>query len=404
MLYMTDFLERQLASFEELPFGVLDATALSQIAMVHAKDTMPSLPGKRPRAGLRTLFGRHDAQPPVHFIDMLRAEHFATMFASLLDPDKAKEALFGVAASPRYRAMLALNYQDVFDASRQVQFAAMTFVYKDLFTCVSFRGTDTSRVGWREDFNMAFTMPVPAQDLAQQYLESVAAQKHLPGPLYVVGHSKGGNLAEYAALRCAPHVQERIAHVYNLDGPGFKAGTFTQADYKPLAGKLTKIVPEESLVGIMLDSDAPVHVAVSDATGLEQHSAFTWQVNDELTDFVYLPGLPESTQVTARTLHAWLSEYDDAEREKMVDAFFEAIEVSHAHNPVDFLRGGTKGLSLLLEASRKLDKPDRDVLLSAARSFVKALSQNAHGTLGAAASAVTNIADRLAPHHLEQNE
>lgn len=397
MLYMTDFLEKQLASFEDLPFGVLDATALSQVAMVHAKDTMPPLPGKKPHAGLRTIFDRHAEKPPIHFIDMLRAEYFPTMFANLLSPTKAKEALFGVAASPRYRDMLALDYQDVFNTARQVQFAAMTFTYKDLFTCVSFRGTDTSCVGWREDFNMAFTMPVPAQDLALQYLEAVAAQRHLPKPLYVVGHSKGGNLAEYAALCCSPQVQERIAHVYNLDGPGFKAGTFTQADYAPLAGKLTKVVPEESLVGIMLESEAPAHVAKSNASGLDQHSAFTWQVNDELTDFVYLPSLPKATQVTAKTLHAWLSDYDDEQREQIVDAFFKAVQASGAENPVEILNGGSKGLSLLLEASRKVDRADRTVLLTAARSFVKALSQYADGTLGFAASAMSNIADKLAP-------
>ena len=114
---------------------------------------------------------------------MLQAEHYPTMFSNLLDPAKAVEALFGIAASPRFRDMTALNYQDVFDVERQVQFAAMTFVYKNMFTCVSFRGTDTSTVGWREDFNMAFTMPVPAQGLALEYLETVAAQTHLPKKL-----------------------------------------------------------------------------------------------------------------------------------------------------------------------------------------------------------------------------
>lgn len=395
MPYMTDFLEKQLSTFEELPFGVLDAAALSQIAMIQAADTVPPLPERTPGTGLRALFAKRP-DSGIRFVDMLKAEHFPAMFAHLLSPDKARANLFGVAASPRFRKMRALNYQNVFDTARQVQFGAMTFVYEDLFTCVAFRGTDTSRVGWREDFNMAFTMPVPAQDLALDYLRAVAAQGHLPRQLYVVGHSKGGNLAEYAALRCTASVQDRIVHVFNLDGPGFKAGTFDATDYGPLAGKLTKVVPEESLVGIMLDSQAPTLVAMSGARGLDQHSAFTWQVNDELTDFVYLPELPKATQVIAKTLHTWLSGYDDEQRERIVDAFFKAVEVSGAQNPVEILNGGAKGIALLRTASRKLDRTDRDVLLSAARSFVRALSQNADGALGAAASAMTGIADRLA--------
>lgn len=395
MLHVTDYLARQFAPFEDMPLCALDATVLSQVAMIHAKETVPSLPNKNARKGLHAL-----ARPRprgIAFSQMLQAEHYSTMFSNLLDPAKAVEALFGVAASPRFRDMSALNYQSVFDAERQVQFAAMTFVYKNMFICVSFRGTDTSTVGWREDFNMAFTMPVPAQDLALEYLEAVAAQAHLPKKLYVVGHSKGGNLAEYAALRCSKRVQDRIERVYNLDGPGFKAGTFTPDDYAPLRGKLVKIVPEESLVGIMLESEAPVFIAMSSASGLDQHSAFTWEVDEELADFVYLPKLPEATKATARTLHAWLSGYDDAEREEIVDAFFQAIEVSHAQNPIDILNGGPRGLSLILEASRKIDRPTRRTLVSAARSFVKALSENAGGSLGAAAGAVTNLADRIAP-------
>lgn len=395
MLHVTDYLARQFAPFEEMPFCALDATVLSQVAMIHAKETVPSLPSENARKGLHAL--TRPRPRGIAFSQMLQAEHYSTMFSNLLNPAKAVEALFGIAASPRFRDMSALNYQSVFDAERQVQFAAMTFVYKNMFTCVSFRGTDTSTVGWREDFNMAFTMPVPAQDLALEYLEAVAAQAHLPKKLYVVGHSKGGNLAEYAALRCSKRVQDRIERVYNLDGPGFKAGTFTPDDYAPLRGKLVKIVPEESLVGIMLESETPVFIAMSSASGLDQHSAFTWEVDEELADFVYLPKLPEATKATARTLHAWLSGYDDAEREEIVDAFFQAIEVSHAQNPIDILDGGPRGLSLILEASRKIDRPTRRTLVSAARSFVKALSENAGGSLGAAAGAVTNLADRIAP-------
>ena len=147
----------------------------------------------------------------------------------------------------------------------------------------------------------------------------------------------------------------------------------------------------------MLESEAPVFIAMSSARGLDQHSAFTWEINEELSDFVYLPKLPEATKATARTLHAWLSGYDDAEREEIVDAFFQAIEVSHAQNPIDILNGGARGLSLILEASRKIDRPTRRILVSAARSFVKALSENTDGSLGAAAGAITDLANRIAP-------
>ena len=46
----------------------------------------------------------------------------------------------------------------------------------------------------------------------------------------------------------------------------------------------------------MLESEAPVYVAMSSASGLDQHSAFTWEVDEEFADFVYLPNLPESDE------------------------------------------------------------------------------------------------------------
>lgn len=394
MLHMIDFLSHQFASFEELPFCSLDAAALSQIAMVKLEDTVPPLPAQEEREGLLSKL-RHDAWRPVHLIDSLKAEHYDTMFADLLSPDNAKAALLGVAASPRYREMVALDYQSIFDERNQNQFGAIAFACEDRFTCIAFRGTDTSLTGWREDFNMAFAMPVPAQDQALEYLEAVAAQKQLPQPLYVVGHSKGGNLAEYAALSCSDKVRSRIEHVYNLDGPGFKKGTFTSDDYERLSGRITKIIPEDSMVGILLYSDAPTHVAATEAKGLDAHSAFTWQVNDEMDGFAHAKGVVPSTKALAITLHEWLAGYDDAQREEMTDAFFDALEVTGAKNPVEFLAGGAHGLSLLLQAARKLDKHERVVLLRAARSFVDELSKNAKGSLGIAASAASSIVDRI---------
>lgn len=153
-----------------------------------------------------------------------------------------------------------------------MQFAATTYVCPGHFAYVGFRGTDTTLTGWREDFNMAYRAPVEAQVLAARYLAAVAADSRLPETLLVGGHSKGGNLAEYAALTAAPEVQQRIARLYNHDGPGFKAGLFTAADYEPLAGRMTKQVPADSMVGILMGSFMPVEVV--QATGARLRAAF----------------------------------------------------------------------------------------------------------------------------------
>lgn len=163
-----------------------------------------------------------------HFTDLLRAERYHDMFTGLI-PGRVKENLLALAASPRFRDMELRDYQSIFDEEQQVQFAAVTFVYKDQFAFVGFRGTDTSVTGWRENFNMAYTSPVPAQGYALRYLETVAP--HLPEKLYVGGHSKGANLALYAALKASPEVQARIHMTYSLDGPGFKDNVISAEEW-----------------------------------------------------------------------------------------------------------------------------------------------------------------------------
>lgn len=470
-IHLIDYLERQLAPFEDVPFNPVDAAALSQLCMVRGEGAIPLLPiteddGKQ-RASSRArglkrfvqllhIGAADDAKPvaaTVPLRDLLRAENFPTMFTGL-NPEKIKRNLFALAASPRFRAVEVGLYLSEFDPAREMQFAAMTFFYRDMFAFVGFRGTDESIVGWKEDFNMAYAMPVPAQDQASRYL--AAAAPYLPERIIVGGHSKGGNLAEYAALHAPADVQNRIVRVYNLDGPGFKedvrenAGTVARhnadgetgrgangaacngADDRtadranraarngaadgapgrtsraarngaaagatnrasdrttnpastPILERFRKIVPAESIVGILLHAPTEPRVVRSSAHGLDQHSVFSWEVNSSLTDFSYLDALPTSTAIMAKSLQDWLGRYDDEDRARIVDALFRAIEASGAENARDLLVDKNRAARFLREAARNADEADRDVLIEAGRDFLGA----------AAGSAATHAAGRI---------
>lgn len=466
-IHLIDYLEQQLAPFEDVPFNPVDAAALSQLCMVRGEGAIPLLPiteddGKQ-RASSRArglkrfvqllhIGAADDAKPvaaTVPLRDLLRAENFPTMFTGL-NPEKIKRNLFALAASPRFRAVEVGLYLSEFDPAREMQFAAMTFFYRDMFAFVGFRGTDESIVGWKEDFNMAYAMPVPAQDQASRYL--AAAAPYLPERIIVGGHSKGGNLAEYAALHAPADVQNRIVRVYNLDGPGFKedvrenAGTVARhnadgetgrgangaacngADDRtadranraarngaadgapgrtsraarngaaagatnrtadpastPLLERFRKIVPAESIVGILLHAPTEPRVVRSSAHGLDQHSVFSWEVNSSLTDFSYLDALPTSTAIMAKSLQDWLGRYDDEDRARIVDALFRAIEASGAENARDLLVDKNRAARFLREAARNADEADRDVLIEAGRDFLGA----------AAGSAATHAAGRI---------
>jgi len=277
MPYLLDYLEHQFASFEEQPLNAVDAAVLSQMCMVNGKGMIPGLKERSAFTNVFTFLQDRfsPSNKPVHFVELLQAENFRGMFTGL-DPSRIKNCLFATAASPRFRDMVIRDYINLFDAEREMQFAAMTFVQEDDFAVVTFRGTDSTITGWKEDFNMAYSMPVPAQEQALRYLETVAPK--LPSKIYLNGHSKGGNLAEYAALKASPEIQSRIERVYILDGPGFKEGFFTEEDYAPIIDRMYKLVPIDSLIGMILESPVPLHVVPSNAKGFNQHSVFTWEI------------------------------------------------------------------------------------------------------------------------------
>lgn len=377
-----DYLASEFSSFKEKPFNTVDSAILSQICMVHAEKVIPALPERK---GLSSWGSRlrnivDPATRPVHFIDLLRAEYYETMFTGLV-PGLIKENLLAVAASPRFREMVVSDYVSLFDEKRNTQFAAMTFSYGREFSYIAFRGTDTSLAGWHENFDMAHEQAVPAQQQALAYLEAVA--KRARGRLVVGGHSKGGNLALYAALHAKPAVKSKIDLVYSHDGPGFKADSVSRDLWDSLDGRIHRTVPQDSVVGLLMDNPAPLRVVESTAKGIDQHSVFTWEVGEG--DFVYRDELSDSAKFTRDVLHEWLALFSDDEAEEVVDALFAAIAVSGAKDASDIFLAGPKMVPLIMAAAKNVDANSRAVLTSALGSLGEVAARHAFGGVTAAA-------------------
>lgn len=129
------------------------------------------------------------------------------------------------------------------------QFSAITILLEDETAFLAFRGTDSSLVGWKEDFNMSFMDAVPAQREAEAYLGMIAVC--FDRELRLGGHSKGGNLAVYAAAMCPYEVQSRILAVYNHDGPGFQANMLRREGYQRVLSRVHTFLPQSSVVGML---------------------------------------------------------------------------------------------------------------------------------------------------------
>lgn len=395
-----DYLEQELAPFSEKAFSPVDSVALSQMTMVRMGHVVPPLKDRQSLVDQAGWVLSQVFLPPtmrgVHFSDMMRAEYFKDMFTGL-DPRTVQQVLFRLAASPRFREMTIQDYASLTDEELETQFAAVTFVQPGQFAYVGFRGTD-SWVGWRENFNQAFMWPVPAQDLAKRYLETVAAQ--VKEPLIVGGHSKGGNLAVYAAAKAAPEVRDRITAVYNHDGPGFMPESLSDAELAAIAGINHKTVPQESIVGLLMNFGQPYRVVQSDAKGIAAHSVNTWQVDVEKGDFVYVDDVTQGAKDTNKAMTDWVLGFSLEDRRKLVNAFFAAVEASDANTVADFFSGDLVPFIKIVQGSTALDDETRNFLLGALGSLGGEYAKIAAGhgiqaakqALQSAASAAAGIA------------
>ncbi|MBQ5777271.1 MAG: DUF2974 domain-containing protein, partial [Oscillospiraceae bacterium] len=164
-----------------------------------------------------------------------------------------KELLSALPGADRFSDLVFFGYENIMDKESETQFSAVTVKLSPGLYYVAFRGTDDTFVGWKENFNMSFTFPVPAQALAVQYLEKIARRVH--GKIICGGHSKGGNLAVYAAAFCKKSVQNRIAAVENFDGPGFDARVLSDPGYVAIRERVRTFVPKSSVVGMLLSHE-----------------------------------------------------------------------------------------------------------------------------------------------------
>ncbi|HEY0188509.1 MAG TPA: Mbeg1-like protein [Cellulomonas sp.] len=256
-----------------------------------------------------------------------------------------------LARSPRFAGARLSDHVDVLDPEARLQFSAVTIRLEDATTYVAFRGTDNTITGWHEDFAMSFQVTA-AQVEAARYLAAIADRG--TGPLRVGGHSKGGNLAVYAAMLLPPGQQARLLDVFSNDGPGLSAELVDPDGLDRISDRLTKIVPEQVVIGALFETAAATHVVASDARGLLQHDLQTWQVDG--------PGLREVARVapTAAALNgaieAWLRDATPADRRELTDALFGALGAGGARLTTQIARvqyGSVESVVLALARTRR---------------------------------------------------
>ncbi len=333
------------------PFCEVDNLILTQLSFV---DLVGIADGEHLRHSvtLREAAARYLANPAAH-ADRL----------GVLIPNEVSTLLKKAAASVRFGNMRLLRFENTIDETLQTQFAALCIVVGDGSFYVSFRGTDDTLVGWKENFNMGFMDSVPAQLLAARYTE--AAARVIRGKIRIGGHSKGGNLSLYAASHLPRRLQKRVIAVYNNDGPGFGKSITETEGFAAIAPRVLTVVPQSSVVGLLLEHGKVDKIVKSTGDGVWQHDPYTWEVLGN--HFVLADALtPESLRLE-KTLKAWVADMTVEQRRDMVEAVYRVFTANNAKTLTDI---ASDKLDFLLSLG-KMDAKTRDIIFSTGKLLLK---------------------------------
>ena len=262
-----------------------------------------------------------------------------------------EKLLHALKESDRFCNMELCGYVNKLDFQTEKQFAALTILPGDGTAFVVYRGTDYSLVGWKENFNMCFMDDVPAQLDAAAYLTRAAAA--FPDlELRVSGHSKGGNLAVYAAAMCPKEVQDRIRVVYNHDGPGFRQTMLAREGYQNILPRIKTFLPQFSVVGMLLEQQGDGIVIRSSESGIMQHEPYSWEMTG--ADFVKQNRLTQRSYFLDHTVSRWMDGLTEKQREHFIDAVYEAV----ATTPVDGFGETTISPKMIISTLQALHAED----------------------------------------------
>ena len=275
------------------------------------------------------------------------------------------------AQTERFAGTRMFAFEDRSD--QETQFAAVTFLLPDKSVFVAFRGTDTSLVGWKEDFNMSYLESVPAQVRAAEYTAEIMRLCRFL-KVRIGGHSKGGNLSVYAAVKALAAVQDRIVRVYNNDGPGFAKPLVGTPEHTRVADRILTVVPQSSVVGQLLEHEQNVEIVRSDAEGMLQHDGFSWQVVGD--HFIHLDGFSREGKVIDETLESWEGSLSPKQREAFADALYTVLTASGAKTLSDLNGDKLKSAVTMLKTYSNLDRETRQLLSGSLRALVGSYAKN----------------------------
>lgn len=334
-------------SFEERAFSEIDALVLTELEYLPLEKVVPS-----DENGENFVTVKEIAE--------YMQEHKQELFDEnpMMITQERHEVSQVIADAPRFQSLKFFGVVSVWDKDTTKQFAAVTVEVEPSVRLVVFRGTDETLIGWKEDFLMTYSPLVAAQTDAKEYLAKQASL--FDGDLMVSGHSKGGNLAIYAAATQEEDVQLRIVDIFCFDSPGLYSSVLETKGYQNIVPLAMRYIPQDSLVGLMLESEVPYVIVKSNATGAMQHSAMTWEIEDG--QFIKMEKLTKNSQLNDQTFKKWTESVSDEELELFWNVFFELLFSVGIDTVNDLYGQFMHYVQEFLKAAGDMDEEKRELL------------------------------------------
>ena len=279
-----------------------------------------------------------------------------------------------LAKSIRFGKCKVTNFINKIEPEAEKQFSAVTVILPDDTIYVSFRGTDNTIIGWKEDFNMSFSDIVPSQLDSVEYLDGVA--KKYKNKLRVGGHSKGGNLAVYAGAFCMPETKKQIIEIYNNDGPGFLDKVIESPEYKEILHKVHTYIPQTSIIGRLLEHKEKTTIVKSTQTGIMQHDLYTWQL---IGDKFIRSKITNSSDFIDNTITNWLKEVSPKQREEFIDTWFNILNATNVETVNELSSRWFRNVATMIKTYTNLNPETRKMMSKTLRLLFKTGKDNIIG-------------------------
>lgn len=347
---MITYAKEMLDMFDARPFMEVDSLILSWLSYLRFPEDFHDLTNERGMC----------------IKDIFCAEYFDEMLEGVNSPDETLALLTAVVANPRFRNIRLCCFEQELDYDSCTQFAAVTYELNPENYYIAFRGTDRTFIGWKEDMHMALNGPIPSQEKACRYLLHIAEKFH--GTYMLGGHSKGGNLAVYAAAKCDEDIQERIIHVYSHDGPGFLHEELDDEGFRRIRDRIHKTLPQSSLVGLIFDQECDYRIVRSREKAAGQHNLFSWEIADG--NLKYQDALTTEAKLAYKGVNKWILNMEQEEREKFINVIFEILEETGASDFDELRADLKKNISVIAKKAASLDRETGRFLLHTMRHLV----------------------------------